>query len=387
MGKVRKLLSKIGELPHLWMIPFVAVIAIMFGMSSRNPMWMDEYVFYRLSSELPNYASTSNWFYIDRPSTLAIADEWKGIDVRRMFQLDYDTQIYPHIPLAPILVSPIVKGLNWLADEGVIPHIESQAGLALHKVNHAETMTMILRIIPIGLFIWTLYLIFKMMKRKVGKHAYLMWIPILAGITLLQGAMLFYWDDFMMFFLVLTLYLQEMHPNSKWKYVTACCLVNTKMWIGLAFLLPIVILEFRRNWKTCWKMMLPALSIIPWWIITSEVTHQPLYLWTHYWNQMYLHNSIDVINSFSNYFNIFMLQSMPLYVAIFIMLLLKFPKHLEYAVFLLMAMAYEWGNTLSTTYLPSILCSAALAMPLVSYEWNLIERSKKWFGLSEKVQT
>jgi hypothetical protein len=62
MGKVRKLLSKIGELPHLWMIPFVAVIAIMFGMSSRNPMWMDEYVFYRLSSELPNYASTSNWF-------------------------------------------------------------------------------------------------------------------------------------------------------------------------------------------------------------------------------------------------------------------------------------------------------------------------------------
>ena len=191
----------------------------------------------------------------------------------------------------------------------------------------------------------------------------------------------------MMFFLVLTLYLQEMHPNSKWKYVTACCLVNTKMWIGLAFLLPIVILEFRRNWKTCWKMMLPALSIIPWWIITSEVTHQPLYLWTHYWNQMYLHNSIDVINSFSNYFNIFMLQSMPLYVAIFIMLLLKFPKHLEYAVFLLMAMAYEWGNTLSTTYLPSILCSAALAMPLVSYEWNLIERSKKWFGLSEKVQT
>jgi hypothetical protein len=380
------MLNKLLKLNWWRYIPLLAMAAVLFGMSSKTPMVIDEYEFYRLSSEIPNYSSTANWFIVDRPSTIAdivLPNEQEA----KALQVVYDTPIYSHSPLVPILVSPIVKGLNFLADKGIIPHIEAQKGETKGEIVPAETMTQILRIIPIGLFILTLYLIFKIMEKKVGNHAYLMWIPVFAGIGIWQGAMLFYWDDFMMFFLVLTLYLQEMHPNSKWKYVTACCLVNTKMWIGLAFLLPIVILEFRRNWKTCWKMMLPALSIIPWWIITSEVTHQPLYLWTHYWNQMYLHNSIDVINSFSNYFNIFMLQSMPLYVAIFIMLLLKFPKHLEYAVFLLMAMAYEWGNTLSTTYLPSILCSAALAMPLVSYEWNLIERSKKWFGLSEKVQT
>jgi hypothetical protein len=46
-----------------------------------------------------------------------------------------------------------------------------------------------------------------------------------------------------------------------------------------------------------------------------------------------------------------------------------------------MAIVYEWGNTLTITYLPALLLSTALAMPIVSCEYNLIERGKKWLGL------
>ena len=382
---MKNILKRISRFPYWWSLPFIGIAAILLGMSSRSPMWMDEYEFYRLSSEIPNYNSTSNWFFVDRPSTLALTVNWKGIDRREAFALVYDTPIYSHSPLVPILLSPIVKGLNFLADKGIIPHIEAQPGLVKGQTNHAETMTIILRIIPIFFTIWTLYLIYKMMEKKVGKlYAYTMWIPVVVGLFILEGSMLFYWDVFMMFFLVATLYIQEMHPNSKWKYVTACCLVNTKMFLGIAFLLPIFIKAFKDDWRTSWKMLLPALSIIPFYIITVLVTHQPLYLWTHYEAQIPIHNFIYTLNDLGSYFNIFMTMGMPLFLAILVLLCLKPIKYAEYIAFLAMGIFYEWGMGLSITYLPAMLCSAALAMPLVVKEFNLIERGIKWMGLENE---
>jgi hypothetical protein len=379
---MKKLLERLNKFHQWWIIPFLAVAAILFGMSSKTPMWMDEYEMYRLSNELPNYSSTANFFLVDRPSTLALPINGSVDKVlMQALQSVYNSPIYTHSPLVPILVSPVVKGLNWLADKGVIPHIEAQKGLTKCEIVPAEVMTQILRIIPIALFLLSLYLIFKMMYKKVGNHAYLMWIPILVGIVNFEGAFLFYWDIFMMFFLVLTLYIQEVHPDSKWKYVTACCLVNTKMWVGIAFLLPIIIIEIRRNWRTSWKMMLTVLSIVPFWIATVVVTHDPIYLWSHYWATIPVHNYIYTLIKPSAYFGIFMTEGMYVYVAILVMLLLKFPKHLEYATFIIMAIVYEWGNTLTITYLPALLLSTALAMPIVSCEYNLIERGKKWLGL------
>jgi len=126
------------------------------------------------------------------------------------------------------------------------------------------------------------------------------------------------------------------------------------------------------------------LSIIPFWIDAALVTHNPIFLWSHYWSTIPIHNYFETLTSFADYFNIFMTQAIPVSLAILVLLLLKFPKHLEYAVFIILAIGYEWGNNLAMTYLPAITFSAAVAMPLVSYEWNLIERGKKLLGLEFK---
>jgi len=156
------------------------------------------------------------------------------------------------------------------------------------------------------------------------------------------------------------------------------------MWIGMVFLLPIIIVEIRRNWRTSWKMMLTVFSIIPWWIIATVITHNPIYLWSHYIATTWIWSYFNSLTTFSGYASLFIQQAIPIFIALFILILLKFPKHLEYAAYILIAVAYEWGNTLEVTYLPAMIFSVALVMPLVSYEYNLIERGKKWLGLDTK---
>jgi hypothetical protein len=389
-------IAKLKKMNWWRYFPLLAVGAIMLGMSAKTPMWMDEYCFYRLSSELPKYNSTSDWFFVDRPSMLALSIKWVGIDQRASFNLDYDTPIYTHTPLAPILVAPIVKGLNYLADKGVIQHIEAQPGMVVDEKNGAETITWILRIIPILLFVWTMWLIFKLMEHKVGKHAYMMWIPMLVGMRMFQGAFYFYWDVFMWFFFVLTLYIQEMHPNSKWKYVTACCLVNTKMFVGIAFLAPLVIKEIKNNWVSgVWKrnnwassfaMALTALSILPFYIATIVVTHNPLYVWQHYAAQIPVHNYIYTLNNLPNYINILFSLGTPVFLAIAVLLLSKFKKYPAYAIFTIIGLLYAWGAGLGMTQTTAMLYVGVITMPLVSYEFNLIERSKKWLHIGELVK-
>jgi len=46
----------------LWLAPLLFIFTMAFMGNLRYPIWMDEYVFYRLSSELPNYSSTTDWF-------------------------------------------------------------------------------------------------------------------------------------------------------------------------------------------------------------------------------------------------------------------------------------------------------------------------------------
>jgi hypothetical protein len=203
--------------------PLLLFLGLMIGMSAHTPMWMDEYVFYKLSSNLPNYSSTSQWFFQDRPDMLNPTIDWKNIDKQSTFALVYDTAIYPHTPLAPILVYPFVKTLNILADHNIIPHIESQPGITTETLENGqakvETMTWMLRIIPMLLFLFTLWLIFKIMYKKVGRDAYLFSLPVAAGMMMLQGSFLFYWDVFMMFFFVLTMYIMEVQNGNMWPLV------------------------------------------------------------------------------------------------------------------------------------------------------------------------
>jgi len=78
----------------------------MFEISLKTPMWMDEYVFYRLSSGLPSYSTSVEWLYQDRPAMLSLTQDWDadGFDSRAALSSTYNSPIYPHTPLATIIV-------------------------------------------------------------------------------------------------------------------------------------------------------------------------------------------------------------------------------------------------------------------------------------------
>jgi len=369
-------------------LPLVLFGLIMIMSSWRTPMWMDEYVFYKLSSNLPSYSTSSNWFYEDRPELLNPSVTWEDkssviFDKKATFQWIYDNDIYPHTPLAPILVWPLVKTLNIMADNEIIPHIEEQEGYPsisknitdkeltdILKTRHAETITKILRIVPILLFVLAMFLAYKVMNKRVGNKAFFFAVPIAAGMQLLIGAGLFYWDVFMLFFFMLTWYLMETnHP--KWAFLSACCMVNTKMFIGLLFLIPLIVKNR--------KMFFAAFSLIPYYIVTICVTGDPFFLITHYGTGggMASHNYVYTLYDFNGYMALFISLGIPFFLAMTVPLFWRIKKYPEYIALWICGMIYAWGCGMGITHLSCLLYVGVLIFPLVVKEFGLYDKLSK----------
>lgn len=340
-------------------------VSMMVSTSARMPITLDEYTFYRLAGQFPNYSTTSQWFYKDEPNLIpnkaVISEAW----YTQALHLQYDTPIFVHLPLPIILMSPIVKGLNALADNGVLPHIEGN-----YTKGKAETMTFILRLIPIALIVASMWLIFNLLWKKVGNYAYLFAVVPAASQVLMTGSFLFYWDVFMMFFFVLTLYLAE--KNSKWQYVAACCLVNTKIFIGVLMLLPLLI----KNWR----LVFSVLAMIPFYIATVVVTGQPFYLLTHYLAQMGVHNWVYEYWVSQGIWNYVWNLGVPFYVLLSLPIVFFWKKYPVYSAFWVAGTLYAWGSGLGITHLSTVIYIGALSFPFVAYELKLIERIKLLLG-------
>jgi len=367
-----------------WALFTLVIAAVIFGASLHSPMWMDEYLFYKLASDFPDYHSEADWFFKDRPSMLAPSVDWEEIDPEKAMRAIYDTPIFVHTPLAVILVSPVVKGLNYLADKEIIPHIEEQPGAVAstadpedYAAQRAETITTILRLIfPIGLFIASSYLIFKLLWFKVGASAYFFALPMTLLIQVLIGNYLFYWDVFMMFFFTLALYLMETKPKSRWKYVAACCLVNTKMFLGIVFLLPLIVKALKEGgWKSGLKMVLPALSILPFYFTTVIVTGDLFYPFTHYLAATYIHTWVYTsLVTPANWLELLIQPCMPLYIILTVPILFMWRRYPVYATLFLITTAYAWGTGLGLTHISTQLCVGAMVAPLVMHRFGAMKK-------------
>ena len=151
-----------GKAKFLWLAPLIFVTALVFSLNWHYPMWMDEYVFYRLSSQFPEYSTSADWFFEDRPEILNPSIDWEaqGFDRDTALRQVYDTEIFLHNPMPVMLMWPAVNGLNWLADNTALPRIEEQKGANPYPAHdpkvlegqQAEWMTIILRMFPLCLF-------------------------------------------------------------------------------------------------------------------------------------------------------------------------------------------------------------------------------------------
>ncbi len=377
---------KISNKTLAWLAPLVMLVALMIGNSTKTPMWMDEYYFYRLAGQFPNYSTSANWIFKDRPALLNTSIKWQENpnypNMDDALKLTYTTQVFQHTPLPVILMSPIVKLVDKMADDGVIQHLEAQPGIPEGGMDgkdvnilNAETITAILRIIPILMFAFAMYLIFKMLYKRIGKSAYYFTIPLITSVRLLTGIYFVYWDIFMMFFFVVAWYFIEMKPNSKWKYLFACCMINTKIFVPLLFLIPLVIKEWKDGGiKQAFKMCLTSLSIIPFWFYALYATGDFLYIWKHYTSGMYIHDWIYTLYSFTDVLLLFVS------LGIFLLLLMTVPlfkywkKYIDYLTFFVVAMIYAWGAGMGMTHMANLVFVGAMLLPLVVYEFNIIER-------------
>jgi hypothetical protein len=275
----------------------------------------------------------------------------------------------------PMLMSPIVKGLNWLADKEIIPHIEDEDGFdASQGKQHAELITKILRTIAIIVFLLALWLIYSLLYKKIGKNAYFFAVPIAASYQLLLGAYLFYWDVFMMFFFVLTLYLME--RKSKWAYLTACLMVNTKMFVALVFLLPLM----AKNWK----FIFTGLSIIPWFIISWFVTGDLFYFFRHYLGVTGSHNYMYQLYNFKEWIWILIGLGMPFFFVMTLPIFKFVKKYPEYCVLLIVACLYAFTSGLALTHVSTLLYAGCLIFPIIAYEFKLSQRISGWLGSKKK---
>lgn len=360
-----------SKLTWIW-----GTIMFMFGVTMivnmlRVPMWQDEYVFYRITQELPSTATSADWFYKDNPKTLYPSDVWDtmGVHLDRpaRFHLTYDTPMYVHIPLSNYLVYPLVKLVDFMADKGVFAHIEDNQA----RGQPIETMTIILRLVPIGLFLLSMWLIFKMMARKVGKYALLMVLPIVGSMRLLDGIPFFYWDSFMWFFFMLTLYLQD--KGSKWAYLTACCMVNTKITIGLLLLIPFIIKDR--------KMILAAFSLAVYYIGTIVVTGDWLWIFKHLLSTTSNYNYTYVF--WNN--NLILNLGLPIFALLTVPILYYAKKYPFYALTWVLSVAYAWGIGLSISKMSSMIYGGVLVFPLVAYEWKLYVKLDRWLPFSKGV--
>ena len=374
----------------IWFIPVLFFCVVMMVSSVKTPMWMDEYVFYRLTFELPKYDSHADWLFKDRPQVINPMDMWKSMTSEpfdRDFALHwiYDNKVYEHGMLAPYISYPMVKTLNTLADKGVISHVEDEKGYPKLPENataieiqnldlrmNAETMTIILRLLPILLFCLSMWFIFKIQYSKIGLNAYMYWLPMLVMYQLFTATYQFYWDVFMMFFFTLTLYLME--KKSKWAYVTACCLVNTKMFIGLAFLLPLVF----KNWK----MIFCGFALIPWYLWIVHVNGDFFFPLLHYFgnNGFALHDYIYRIYSFKGYIIMLTMYGVPFFALLTLPIFAKYKKYAYLVVLLIISNINAWGTGLTNPAISDLVYVGALIFPYVCYEFNLFDKVSKLFG-------
>jgi hypothetical protein len=198
----------------------------------------------------------------------------------------------------------------------------------------------------------------------VGKNAYFFAVPLAASYQLMLGAYLFYWDVFMMFFFVLTLYLMD--KKSKWAYLTACCMVNTKMFIALLFLIPLI----AKNWR----MVFTGLSIIPWFIVSWFVTGDLFYFFIHYFGVTGSHNLVYQLYSLKEYLLIMVGLGMPFYLIMTLPIVYYVKKYYEYVVLLIVTFVYAFGAGLGITHLSTLIYTGCLIFPIVAYEFKLSDK-------------
>ena len=234
----------------LLFIGMLGILTVLIGYNcvllSKQPIWADEYVFLKITDQLPKYSSTSKW--LNDAEFSITADTEIG-------QIAYEGEVWGHPPMGNLLVWPLTKAVGNFIER-----------IWIYRVFYG-----IIMLVTIGLLA-------DVIRRKFGYLvASFALLPLLIAPSLLQAGIYVYHDAAMCLFLALSIWLIEVRPESKWKYVTATAMVLSKIYAGM-FLVPLALLYWNKNWK----VILCGLGLVPFLVYAWVVTGDPLYIVSHW---------------------------------------------------------------------------------------------------------
>ena len=261
-------------------------------------------------------ASIMLWF----SSILPFGDEQWFINIAKN-PLDIHQRLWYYGPLMPVLASPFV-------------------GVA--------------RYFSIAVSVGTFLLVYLIARHRNKLTAPLYILPIAISARLLAGTMWFYWDTFMMFFFVLTLYLIEVKAP-KWTYfLTAIMLVNSKMIIGAGFLIPLLFKDRKLAWT--WLSYIPMLVAVV--LMRNDVAPNVTNLyWPDLWKNVSAWLAIAKFDIAG--WLILTAGCLPL-----------IKKHPTYITFYITTIMYSVFAGLGVSHMSTTVYSGALVFPLIA-DWVL----------------
>lgn len=249
---VWRAVSKVKYFSIAIAILFVALITFTV-VSMEGSIYGDEYMFIRITEELPNCSTSATWLTVDHPELTS------EINSDEYYRLAYDTEVWIHPLLPNYLMYPLFKVIN--------PMTPSVA-----------------RSIPLVLTLITALLIADIIRRKFNLAlAGLSVLPFLFSMQLLGGGLWLYYDCFMWAFFALSLWLIYAKPDTKWVYLTMAAMLMSKE-TGLVLIIPLMLAYYSQTYKLghMLTLLLPALVLVGWQAHMGLVTGDALYYWRHW---------------------------------------------------------------------------------------------------------
>lgn len=239
----------------LFMLIFVGILSHNLAILTRQPIWTDEYVFLKITSNLPDYSSTSNW--------LSGYSEFNTDLDSKFYDAAYTTEVWGHPPMANIIMYPMTQ----IADD---------------FINQIQTYRLVY-----GIFMLiTVGLLADVIRRRFGYLiASIALVPMLLSQYLVMAGIYVYHDAAMCMFLALTIWIIEVKPKSRWKFVTAMAMVLTKIY-AVAFIIPLALLYYgvNKNKMDMGRILACSLALIPFLIYQWALTGELLYIFTKQWS-------------------------------------------------------------------------------------------------------
>jgi hypothetical protein len=195
----------------------------------------DEYVFIRITENLPDSRTSADWLLADHPELV-------------------DTDV-----TGDYLMYPLFKIID-------------------------PTIPRVARSIPLVLMLVGVFLLVDIIRRKFNLTVgCLSVLPFLLSNQLLGGGLWLYYDAFMIAFFIISLWIIYTKPQSKWLYVTITAMLLSKE-TGLFYMLPLLIAYYHqtRNIKHTVSLLLPIISTVVWVVYTGVISGNILYIWYHF---------------------------------------------------------------------------------------------------------